>query len=181
MPSYNNFKNEYRRRSEQDNVFVNPKIRTIDEISSEREEILIEWITFYRRNIHRFVEQYFEIKLFPYQILWLYLMGIYDSFVAIAARGTAKSWLVGVLACAKAVLYPGSKVVVVSSTKGQAGTIVEKIVDLRSDHPNLAREISNIVTNMNKWEVTFHNGSTIVVVASRDSSRGNLNFCVLCN
>jgi hypothetical protein len=173
MPSYKNFRNDFLRSTEPKNIFINPKIRTIEEMSAEREENIIEWTTFYRRNIEIFVEHYFEIKLFPYQKMWLYLMGVYDSFVAIAARGTGKSWLVGVLACAKAVLYPDSKVVVVSSTKSQAGTIIEKIADLRNNHPNLKREISNLITNTNKWEVTFHNGSSIVVVASRDSSRGH--------
>jgi hypothetical protein len=172
MPSYKNFKNDFLRSVEQDNVFKNPVIRTSQEISDERRERLIDWITFYRRNIHRFVEHYFGITLFPYEIVMIYMMGICDSFVAICSRGTAKSWLVAVFACAKAVLYPNSEIVVVSSTKPQAGIIVEKIVNLRSNHPNLAREISNIVTNMNKWEVLFHNGSSLRVVASRDSARG---------
>jgi hypothetical protein len=81
--------------------------------------------------------------------------------------------LVAVFACAKAILYPNSEIVVVSSTKEQAGIIVsDKIANLRMNHPNLAREISNVVTNMNKWQVDFHNGSVIKVVASRDSARG---------
>ncbi|MFM9972940.1 MAG: hypothetical protein ACKVQK_31575, partial [Burkholderiales bacterium] len=72
-----------------------------------------------------------------------------------------------------AILYPNSKIVIVASTKEQAGIMIEdKIKSLQSDYPNLAREILNIVTNMNKWAVEFHNGSNIQVVASRDSSRG---------
>ena len=173
MPSYKNFKSSFSRRTEQDNVFKNPKIMTSGIISKEREERLIEWITFYRRNIHRFIEHYFGIALFPYQIAWVYLMSISDSFVAICSRATGKSWLVAVFACAKAVLYPNSEIIVVSSTKAQAGIIVDKIINLRNDHPNLAREISNVVANMNVREVVFHNGSSIKVLATRDSSRGN--------
>jgi hypothetical protein len=30
-----------------------------------------KWITFFRRNPHRFIETYFGIKLFPYQIYFL--------------------------------------------------------------------------------------------------------------
>ena len=172
MPSYNNFRNEKARSVETDNVFRNPPIRLSNDLTEERRERLMEWVTFYRRNIHRFVEHYFGIILHPYQIMWIYLMGISDSFVAICSRGTAKSWLVGVLACARAVLYPNSEIVVVSSTKAQAGIIIQKISTLKNDHPNLAREIDKVVTNMNLWEVTFHNGSTIRVVASRDSARG---------
>jgi len=84
-----------------------------------------------------------------------------------------KTWLVGVFACAKAVLYPNSEIVVVSSTKQQAGIIVsDKITSLRNDYPNLAREIKKLTENMNKWQVDFYNGSVIKIVASRDSSRG---------
>jgi len=167
------FKNEYRKNADSKDVFRNPKIVTQEELSDERKQNLINWITFYRRNIHRFVEHYFGIRLFPYQILWIYMMNNCDSFVAICSRATAKTWLLAVFACAKAVLYPNSEIVVVSSTKEQAGIIVsDKITSLRDNFPNLAREISNITTNMNKWQVDFHNGSVIRVVASRDSARG---------
>lgn len=174
MPSYKNFKDEYRRRTETDNIFKNPKIMIKEvEIRGKRRERLIDWITFYRRNIHRFIEHYFGISLHPYQILWVYLMGISDSFVAICSRAVGKTWILAVFACARAVLYPNSEIVVVSSTKEQAGVIVsDKIASLRNDYPNLAREISNVVTNMNKWQVDFVNGSVIKIVASRDSSRG---------
>jgi hypothetical protein len=172
MPSYKNFRNEKGRNIDSDSMFKNPPVRLSNDLTEERKERLMEWITFYRRNVHRFVEHYFGIKLYPYQVMWIYLMGISDSFVAICSRGTAKSWLVGVLACARAVLYPNSEIVVVSSTKAQAGIIIQKIFTMKNDHPNLAREIDKVVTNMNLWEVTFHNGSSIRVVASRDSSRG---------
>ncbi len=174
MPSYKNYRNNFRRRAEQDNVFDNPKIIVKEkEISEERRKRLIDWTTFYRRNIHRFVEHYFGIKLYPYQIIWLYMMSISDSFVAICSRTVGKTWLLAVLTCARAVLYPNSEIVVVSSTKEQAGILVsDKITSLYNNYPNLAREISNIVTNMNKWQVDFHNGSVIRIVASRDSSRG---------
>jgi len=100
-------------------------------------------------------------------------MAISDSFVAICSRATGKSWLLAVFACSKAILYPWSEIVICSSTKEQAGIIVgDKIVSLMASSPNLSREISNITTNANKWQVDFHNGSIIKVVASRDSSRG---------
>ena len=175
MPTYENFENDYRKKQRSKNEAEKPKSMTLaKEITEEKKRKLIDWITFYRRNIHRFVEHYFGIKLHPYQILWMYLMGIFDSFVAIASRAVGKSWLIGVFACAKAVLYPGSKIVIVSSTKEQAGSIIsEKITELKNNYPNLAREIESLVTNANKYEATFVNGSRIVVVASRDSSRGH--------
>ena len=37
-----------------------------------------DWNTMYRRNIHRFIQHYFRINLYPYQILWIYYMSICD-------------------------------------------------------------------------------------------------------
>jgi len=174
MPSYKNFKNQSKRDAEGQDIFKKPNstIKEID-MSKLRRDKLIDWISFYRRNMHRFIDHYFGIKLHPYQVLLVYLMSISDSFVAICSRAVGKTWLVGVFACAKAVLYPNSEIVVVSSTKQQAGIIVsDKITSLRNDYPNLAREIKKLTENMNKWQVDFYNGSVIKIVASRDSSRG---------
>lgn len=176
MPSYTNYRNKQRTNlTQKDNQFVTPKVMsTSEEITEERRKRLIDWITFYRRNAHRFVEHYFGIELHLYQKIWLYLMGTRDSFVAIASRASAKSWLLGVLACSRAVLYPNSSIVIVASTKEQAGIIVEeKIKSLQDNYIMVAREIKNITTNTNKYQVDFHNGSVIKVVAARDSARGN--------
>ena len=174
MPSYNNFRNDFRRNNDGENLFKRTKqIVREREVSDKRRDHLIDWITFYRRNIHLFVKHYFDIELYSYQILWLYMMSISDSYVAICSRAVGKTWLLGVLACARAVLYPNSEIVVVSSTKEQAGIIVsDKITSLKNNYPNLAREIAHITTNLNKWQVDFHNGSVVRVVASRDSARG---------
>lgn len=175
------FKSDYMKNINSMNLFKRPKKMIKEsEISSSRKERLIRWITFYRRNVHRFVQHYFQIKLHPYQIIWIYLMGVNDTFVAIASRAVGKSWLIAVFACARAVLYPNSLIVIVSSTKEQAGNIVsEKISGLRNEYPNLAREITSITTNMNNYEVKFNSGSTIRVVASRDSARGKRsNFTI---
>jgi len=146
---------------------------TSEQIQKERRENIIAWTTYYRRNIHRFIEHYFGIKLYAYQVLWVYAMSRSDSFVSICSRASGKTWLLAVFACAIAVLYPDSEIVVVSSTKAQAGVIVEdKITDLMSTYYNLAREIKHITTNMNKWQVDFYNGSKIKIVASKDSARG---------
>lgn len=177
MPSYKNFRNSYRRRAEGDDIFTKPKqSEQTSRFSEERTNNIIDWCTFYRRNVHIFIKHYFGITLYPYQVIWVYWMAMANSFVTIASRANGKTWLLAVFACAKAVLYPNSEIVVVSSTKGQAGNLIEKISNLKGSYPNLAREIQNIVTSLNKWEVVFHNGSTIRVVASRDSSRGKDNL-----
>lgn len=174
MPRYATYTGKYGKDAQSKDLFKNPLVtKKESDYAEQHRNNLIDWITFYRRNMHIFVKHYFGIKLYPYQVIWLYMMSISDSFVAICSRATAKTWLVAVFACAKAVLYPNSEVVVVSSTKEQAGILVsDKITSLRDNYPNLAREISNLTTNLNKWQVDFHNGSVIRVVASRDSSRG---------
>lgn len=88
------------------------KKKTKDEEWRDR---VIDWVTFYRRNIHRFIEHYFGIKLHFYQIIWIYFMSICDTFVTIASRASAKSWLIAILALARAVLYPNSEIVVVAA------------------------------------------------------------------
>lgn len=160
--------------SRSQSIFLKPKSMTKEkEISKERKDRMISWITFYRLNVHRFVQHYFGIKLYPYQILWIWAMGIKDSFFTVAARSNAKSWLIGVYATARCVLYPNSSVVIVSSTMAQAAIIIgEKIQSLYNNYPNVQREISNITSGLNKHEVTFYNGSKIKVAASRESARG---------
>lgn len=179
MASYKNYQSNdtiKRARNNSSNSQDAPRLfSTAKEFTEEKRNRIIDWVTFYRRNVHRFAEHYLGIKLHFYQRIWLYLMSSRDSFVSIAARASAKTWLAGVLAVCVAILYPKSKVVVVASTKEQAGIIVEeKIKGLRDDFPNVAREISNITTSLNKWSVDFHNGSTIRVVPSRDSARGKI-------
>lgn len=183
MSTIQNFQgNKYITRAKRSfyNSLDAPKLMTSRELSEERRKNLIDWITFYRRNMHRFVEHYFGIELYFYQKIWLYMMSTRDSFVAIASRASAKTWLVAVLALARAVLYPNSEIVVVSSTKEQAGILVEeKIKPLYENYPNITREIKNLTTNLNKWQVDFHNGSVIKIVASRDSARGKI-FKTIC-
>ena len=138
------------------------------------EDRLIEWITFYRRNIEIFVKHYMGITLHEYQKFWLHNMHINNVSMIIASRASAKSWLIGVYSVAYCILYPNSKVVIASGTKGQGGLIIsEKIKDdLYSKFPNINREIEHIEANNNKWFVKFYNGSTIRVAVSDDRSRG---------
>jgi hypothetical protein len=165
-----NVRNNKTNSGNQNRVFVTSK-----EMDEEKRKKIIDWITFYRRNPHLLCLHYFGIELHFYQRIWLYLMMTRDSFVAIASRASAKTWLCGVAAVSRAVLYPNSQIVVVSLTKEQAAIIVdEKIRSLRDNYPNVAREISNITASLNKWSVDFHNGSTIRIVPSRDSARGKL-------
>lgn len=137
-------------------------------------ERIIDWITFYRRNIPVFVEHYLGIALHWYQIIWLYVLNSCISAVIIAGRASAKSYVIAIFSCAKCILYPNTKVVVASGTKKQAGLIVKEKIqkELMPKSENLRREIKKITTNANDIEVTFHNGSSIVVVVASEDALG---------
>ena len=75
--------------------------------------------------------------------------------------------------CVRAILYPGSKIIIASGNKKQAGNIItEKIVDLQRESPALAREIKEIKTQHDNICCIFKNGSTIRVTTSGDGARG---------
>lgn len=137
-------------------------------------ERIIDWITFYRRNIPVFVEHYLKIPLHWYQIIWLYILNSFISVVIIAGRASAKSYVIAIFSCAKCILYPNTKIVVASGTKGQAALIVKEKIqkELLPKSENLRREISKITTNQNNIEVTFHNGSSFVVVVGSEDALG---------
>ena len=173
MSSHKNYENDFRKNSGSSDMFKAPKTTTKEKNRSEQwEDNLIDWITFYRRNIHRFIQYYFGVQLHLYQILWLYFMSICESFITIASRASAKSWLIALLALARACLYPNSEVVIVASTKKQAAIIFGKIESLKNDFPNIAREIKDYKNSQNDCKCTLHNNSTIKVVACNEGGRG---------
>jgi len=144
------------------------------DIEEDKRNKLISWNTFFRRNPHRFIETYLKIDLHPYQILWIYLMSISDTFIAICSRTSAKSFLVALFAAVQCILYPGSEVVVAASTTKQAGLIIsEKMEILKNLSPMLNREIYKLVSNLNNYEAIFLNGSKMKIVAANEGSRGN--------
>ena len=137
-------------------------------------ERIVDWITFYRRNIPVFVEHYLNIPLHWYQIILLYLLNMYISVVIIAGRASAKSFVIAIFSCAKAILYPNTKVDVASGSKKQASLIVKEKIqkELMPKSENLRREIKTIKTSANDIEVIFHNGSSIVVVVAGEGALG---------
>ena len=109
-----------------------------------------------------------------YQVICLYLLNLFGSVGIVAARASAKSFIIAIFACAKCILYPKSRIVIASSTKGQAALIVKEKIEkeLMPKSETLRREIESIVVNNAATEVNFHNGSSIVVVAANENSRG---------
>lgn len=149
--------------------------------SQKNVEHFILWLTFFRRNLHRFATDYLGIKLYLYQVIWLYLMGISQFFVVIASRASAKSWMIALYACCKSILYPNYMVVLASSTKGQSKLLIaDKIEkDLMGRSPALRREIKKVIVNQNEMIVFFKNNSTIRVVTANEGARGNRSNCIV--
>lgn len=78
---------------------------------------LANLIEFYA-NIHRFAIDYLGLPLFPFQMILLFMMNINNFTYWIASRGLGKSYITAVYCCCRAILYGGSKIIVVSGTKG---------------------------------------------------------------
>ncbi len=129
------------------------------------------WTSYYRANPHRFVREYLGINLKIFQCILIYMMMHLHYFMYLASRGQGKTWLTAVFCCVRAILFPQTKIIIASGTKGQSREVIEKIDDMRKESPNLAREISDLKTSTNDAKVEFHNGSWIKIVASNDGAR----------
>lgn len=70
----------------------------------------------WRANTHRFVADYLQINLHIFQMILIYMMDRSNFFLFIASRGLGKSFLIAVYCCARAILYPHSKIIVSAGT-----------------------------------------------------------------
>ena len=132
------------------------------------------WSTLFSRNFHKLATDYLGIKLHLYQQLILYLMGVSQLIVIVACRAAAKSFIIALYACCKAIIKPGSKIVLGSATRGQSKLIIsEKIKnELMNMSPALCKEIKDIKDSANESIVYFKNGSTIKVFTANEFARG---------
>ena len=177
-----NFKNKESFDAKSQDLSRKPKsmIRH-DVLAGKRREQYIKWITFWRRNPHRFIETYFGIRLFPYQVLMIWILQRSNLAYIVASRAAAKSWIIAVWSLTLAVLYPQMQIVIAAKTLKQGAIILsEKLTSLKNTYPNVAREIKSITTNANDNVAIFHNGSSIKVVPSSESARGNrANYIII--
>lgn len=87
MASYTNYKHQRIKNLKSQDMSKRPmNIKKSDELTNDFEDKLIDYATFYKRNIHRFVEHYFGIKLHFYQKIMLYLMSVSPLVVLLCAR-----------------------------------------------------------------------------------------------
>ena len=90
-----------------------------------KKENVKKWCSFYRRNINLYASRHLRIKLHPFQHIMLYLMGVSQVFFAVCSRGLSKTFIVGLYAICKCLLYPYSEVHLTSSTIPQATKMVK--------------------------------------------------------
>jgi len=131
-----------------------------------------KWIWYYRSNIHRLPADA-GVRLKDFQKILMYMMDKYPMFLWIASRGTGKSFLIMLYCICRAILYPGSQIVVSSGTKGQSILMLQQYAKMfYNDYPFFRNEIKEISTNKAEPKVEFYNGSTIFAVTASDNSRG---------
>jgi hypothetical protein len=176
------YQDDFRKNAKTDNVFRKPKNMVKQSVlEGERKERMKRWITFFRRNPAYLIRDYFGIVLHPYQILIIWVLQRSNLAYIVASRAAAKTWIIAVWSLTLAVLYPGIKITVCAKTLKQGGIILsEKLVQLQNQYTNVAREIDHITYNSNNYEAIFRCGSSIKVVPSSESSRGNrANYIVI--
>lgn len=160
-------------------------IKSEQQIAQDKEKKIMDAVarscSYYRANPHRFAEDCLNVKLKWFQKILLWAMMQYNYFCFIGARGIAKTFLTAVFAVIRCILYPGTKVIVVSGTLKQANEVLLKIQDeLMPKSAFLRREIIKCSINAQDSEILFANGSWIRTRPSTDNARGcraNLLIC----
>lgn len=134
------------------------------------------WVAFYRKNPHVFAQQYLHLDLRLFQKILLIMMNYCAIFVFIMTRGGGKTFLCAIFCVTRCILYPGTKIVIASGTRGQAIAVLEKIIlELKPNSSELAAEIDEKQTKINgtNAQIVFNNSSYCKVVTASDSARSN--------
>lgn len=131
---------------------------------------------FYRRNPHLLARDYLHLDLRMFQRILLILMNYYFIFMFVAARGIGKTFLTAIFCVIRCILWPGTKIVIASGTKGQAIQVLEKVqLELVPRSPELNLEIDWKKSKINNTDaiIVFKNGSFMKVVSATDNARSN--------
>jgi len=172
----------------------NKKFKNKLGISEERINAILpifgKYIGFFREYPDIFIDMITppdsNFKLYFYQRLFLRNALRKRYLYAVFPRAFSKSFLSVMALLLKCILYPGSKLFIVSGGKEQATNIVkEKFEEIIELIPTLKAEIDfkTCLFTRNYVKINFKNGSRLDVVAVKDSARGgrrhgeNHNFC----
>lgn len=147
-----------------------------------------------RENPVWFIEKFFDVKLTDYQ-RWIILSAWTKKTVClVCSRNTGKSFLAGLYMMARAVLFPSSKIWIMSGTAAQAQDTFTKIEDISKHNITSVKNEKCIFYNevikgqtntdgfikeKNSYKVRLFNGSTIVTLVGKAESivgkRSNLS------
>lgn len=170
-------------------AFMSDKLRSVGhgELPEDKEEKIIEWNTLFRYNWDIYAEFYLKIPLKPYQRAALHEIGVSDSFFWRAGRNGAKSFITGLAALIKLLLYPNCFVVITASTVDQANKIVSDKIEreiIKKLSPYLLYLYENDWIKITKPTDGYRientlNNSVLNVVAPVESARGSRsNFTI---
>lgn len=185
MSKIDNFVNSNRNHTKSNDMTKRPQFTSKEKENLANNETFkkqfIKWNTFMKENYDMFATWYLGLDLFLYQKIVLHFMGTANQGMIVASRGISKSFIISIFACCKAILEPGSIIIIASPTRGQSNLILKEKIqgELCRMSPNLKREIKDIKTGQSEGSVTFHNGSRILTVTASENSRGYRSNCNL--
>lgn len=131
------------------------------------------WCAFYRANIHRFAKDFLGLRLKLFQQILLTLMNDNSNGMFIGSRGIGKTFLTAVYCVCRAILYPGTRIVVCAKTRKQGREIIGKITEILMPMSSLLRdEIVGVTDNQFNSVVEFKNTSVIMTVCANENARG---------
>ena len=150
--------------------------KTMQQVAQDKEQRIMETVAwragYYRANPHRFAKECLNINLKWFQCILLWAMMQYNYFCFIAARGIGKTFLTAVFCVIRCILYPGTKVIVVSGTLKQANEVLLKIQDdFMKRSSILCSEIEKCNIGQNDAVISFKNTSWIKTRTSSENSR----------
>ena len=110
-------------------VKYNMKITKKELSKEEKEANVIEWTTFYRRNLDIFNEDYLGIKISLFQKQRINSWCDNNVSNTIASRGSAKSFDVAIFCLDMCLLYSNMQILVTSKYSSQANNIIDEKID----------------------------------------------------
>lgn len=136
--------------------------------SEEMLSLMEQQVQYMRTHLDVFIETAAApIKLTRDQKIMVRATGNNEDIKEACSRGFGKSFIAALCAWGLGVLYPGSKVVCVSSTAQQATIVLQKLKLLAEQNKNIANEIyagsarSLVQISKDKAKCTLKNGSVI--------------------
>ena len=149
---------------------------------------LRKMIAFYRKYPDLFIDRIkgpnCVFKFYTYQRVFLRIVMRYKFTYAVYPRAYSKSFLTMMSLMLKAILYPGTQAAVTTGGKEQAASItIAKIEEICRLIPSLNNEINwergQSKKSKDNVKYIFKNGSTIDILAARESSRGQRRHSIV--